>query len=211
MGDGVRVRVPLVEAGLDIAQRAFTFGSRSLNPDEKKLLLGIFGPSINLDAVELAYTNIAKDGRAYTLGNTIHIPEHMPKGATFDASTLVHEMTHVWQYQTRGTGYLSDSIFHQLTQGNAAYDLELVPGKSFYDYTAEQEAMIVQKYYDDSPPGWRQNRDVVVMIGQIQQARPLSDTQAQQERWFGPNVGMPDNPIGGEPRLTTVPLIRIEF
>jgi hypothetical protein len=222
MGDKVRLRVPLMEAGLEAAQKVFTSRGRSLTsgndsiprsliPNEKELLVNIFGSSINLDVVELAYTKIAKDGRAYTLGSTIHIPEHMPKGGTFDAGTLVHEMTHVWQYQTQGTAYLSDSIFHQLTQGTGAYDVDTMPGKAFRDYAAEQQAIIVERYYRDYPEGWRSNPDVVRMIAEIKRARPLSSTQIQQETWYGPNIRQFDTPDSDSNTAKTVPLFRIEF
>jgi hypothetical protein len=147
------LRVPLLEAGAVLAQKALTSDSRPLSGDERKLLLKIFGASVNLDAVTLAYTDLAVDGRAYTLGNTIRVPEHMPKGTHFSVADLVHEMTHVWQYQTRGTSYISDSIFHQMTGGQAAYDVEIVAGQSFYEYSAEQEAMIVERYFKNYPEG----------------------------------------------------------
>ena len=72
---------------------------------------GVFGMSINLDRIRLTQTNVAVNGRAYTLGNTIRFP----MGATVDLRTLVHESTHVWQFQTKGAGYLSDSV---LAPGN---------------------------------------------------------------------------------------------
>lgn len=209
MGESARVRVPLLEALAVQAQAAFSDSGRSLNSQEKKLLLTIFQDSVNLDTINIVLTDLGTKGRPYTLGNTIRVP----RGTTFDAETLVHEMTHVWQYQTRGTSYISDSALHQLAQGAAAYVVELVPGQSFYGYTAEQEAMIVQRYYEDTPPGWRENEDVVRMIGEIRKARPLASTEIQQETWFGPNRGLPESaPGSGIPKQPqTVPLIRIEF
>lgn len=210
----VRLRVPLLEAGAVLAQKAFTYDARPLNADEKKLLLSIFGASLNLDAVSLAFTDLAVDGRAYTLGNTIRVPEQMPKGTHFRVADLVHEMTHVWQYQTRGTSYISDSIFHQMTAGKAAYEVNLVTGQSFYDYSAEQQAVIVERYYKNAPSGWRQNADVVRMIEEIGKARPLSSTGISQETWFGPNSPAPSDKLGPGPasdQPRTVPLLRIEF
>lgn len=208
---GARLRVPLLEAGAVLAQKVLTSESRSLTADEKKLLHIIFGVSVNLDVVELAFTDLAVNGRAYTLGNTIRVPEHMPKGVRFGTPDLVHEMTHIWQYQTRGTGYISDSVFHQLV--GDAYAVDIVAGRSFNDYSAEQEAMIVQRYYENAPLGWRQNADVVRMIGEIRKARPLSSTGISQETWFGSNITPPNNSGSGvdanQPR--TVPLFRIEF
>ena len=207
MGESARVRIPLLEALAIQAQGAFSDSGRSLNSQERKLLLTIFEDSVNLDPVNIVLTDLGTKGRPYTLGNTIRVP----RGTTFDAETLVHEMTHVWQYQTRGTGYISDSALHQLTQGDDAYVVSLVPGQSFYSYTAEQEAMIVQRYYADK--GWRQNEDVVRMIGEIRKARPLASADIQQETWFGPNRGLPDSAsAASSPKQSqTVPLIRIEF
>jgi hypothetical protein len=209
MGTKPQIRIPLLEAGAVAAQKLLTYNGRPLGPEERKLLLGIFGDSVNLDLVEIAFTDLGPKGRPYTFGNTIRVP----RGTKFDAETLVHEMTHVWQYQTRGTGYISDSSVHQLISGNDAYVFELEPGKSFYDYTAEQEAMIVERYYADSPPGWSTSPDVLRMIEQVRSARPLSSIAIQQDTWFGPNRPWLDNDPGANLNRgpQTVPLIRIEF
>ena len=206
---GPRVRIPLMEAGAIAGQKVLTGDGRFLKPEEKRLLLTIFGNSVNLDPVEIVPTSVGPRGRPYTLGNTIRVPD----GTIFDAETLVHEMTHVWQYQTRGTGYISDSVLHQLTSGQDAYVVKLVPGQSFYDYPAEQQAMIVQRYYSDAPPGWKKDADVVRMMAEIRKARPLSAAEAEKDRWFGPGA-VPDNTgSAGDPNrpAQTVPLIRIEF
>jgi hypothetical protein len=55
---------------------------------------------------------------------------------------------HVWQYQNRGTGYISNSIWHQATEP-AAYEVTIVPNQSIYRYTAEHQAVIVEAYYVD--------------------------------------------------------------
>jgi hypothetical protein len=216
MGNDSRVRIPLLEAGAVLAQGAFSDHSRSLNAQERRLLLSIFGDSVNLDLVQLVLTSLTVNGRAYTLGNTIRRDTSAP----FDAGDLVHEMTHIWQYQTQGTRYISDSVLHQLTKGKDAYDVDLVPGQSIYAYAAEQQATIVELYYrNPSNPknlkykDWAQKPDVVRMIGEISKARPLADTDIQQETWFGPNRDFYDSaPSAGGPKLPrTVPLIRIEF
>jgi hypothetical protein len=195
-----------MEAGAVAGQKVLTSGGRSLKPEEKRLLLSIFGNSINMEPVQIVSTSVGAAGRPYTLGNTIRVPD----GTTFDAETLVHEMTHVWQYQTRGTAYISDSVVHQLGPGDA-YATNVVPGQSFYDYTAEQEATIVQRYYADA--SWKTNPDVARMMGEVRKARPLSSADIQKDLWFGPGK-MPDTgaTAGGDKRpAETVPLIRIEF
>ena len=207
MGDNPRIRIPLLEAGALTLRSSFASSIRNLFPNERKLLLDIFGNSVNLDPVEIVYTTLGAKGRPYTFGNSIRVP----LGTSLDAATLVHEMTHVWQYQTRGTGYLSDSALHQLTEGQAAYNVTIVPGQSFYGYQAEQEAMIVEKYYQDSPTGWRTDPDVVRMIGEVQKARPLAPADIQRETWYGPNIrNLPTAPDA--PQLSpTVPLFRVEW
>lgn len=206
---GPRVRIPLMEAGAVAGQKVLTSGGRFLKPEERRLLLTIFGNSVNLDPVEIVNTSVGPQGRPYTLGNTIRVPH----GTTFDAATLVHEMTHVWQFQTRGTGYISDSVLHQMASGQDAYVVKLVAGQSFYDYPAEQQAMIVERYYADVPPGWSKEGDVLRMMAEIRKARPLSSADIQRDRWFGPGR-VPDNTGAVEDRnrpAQTVPLIRIEF
>lgn len=205
-----RIRIPILEATVVAGQGAFTGAARSLTPEERRLLLDIFGQSINLDPVRLALTDLGVRGRPYTFGNTIRIP----RGTSFTANVLVHEMTHVWQYQTKGTAYISDSALHQLVSGTGAYDVSIVPGQSIDDYTAEQQATIVEKFYEDDPPGWSTNPDVVRMLGQVRRSRPLSDDQIRQETWYGPT--RPDlfpTPSSGQAAHSggTVPLIRIEF
>jgi hypothetical protein len=208
MSGGIRIRIPMLEEFAIQARDLLSHSARSLNPEEKRLLLTIFGSSINLEMVQIVATEVGSKGRPYTLGTTIRIPD----GTYFDAPTLVHEMTHVWQYQTQGTRYISDSVLHQLTTD--AYAVKLVPGQSFRDYTAEQQAMIVQHYYEKYPVGWNVDPDVVRMIGEVRCARPLSASQIQQETWFGPNRNMLENTVPPgvqKPPPQTVPLIRIEF
>jgi hypothetical protein len=201
---------PTQQAALVAGQGAFTGPARSLLPEERRLLVTIFGESINLDVVRLAPTELGVQGRPYTLGNTIRIP----RGTRFKANTLVHEMTHVWQFQTKGTGYLSDSALHQLVLGDAAYDVSIVAGQSLDDYSAEQQAMIVEKYYQDNPPGSNKNPELARMLSQNPGSHRLSDQDISQETSFGAtrpdSIASPSSGLQG-PSCGTVPLIRIEF
>ena len=46
-----------------------------------------------------------------TIGNQIRVPY----GWNFDGvrrPVLVYEFGHIWQYQTQGTGYMTDSVYH---------------------------------------------------------------------------------------------------
>jgi hypothetical protein len=103
--------------------------------------------SILYPAVRIVETSLI--AAPTTLGNNIRISPRY----SLDDATLIHELTHIWQFQNRGTGYVSDSLSHQLAgilgsgDRNAAYAYAIVPGMAFDRYTAEQQAMIVEDYY----------------------------------------------------------------
>jgi hypothetical protein len=226
MGEPTRVRSPLLEGLLDLGQGAFASSGRPLSVVEESLLRDVFKQSVDYDPVRIAQTGLGAEGRPYTFGNTIRIP---PK-TDFVTRTLVHEMTHVWQYQTKGTGYLSDSIWHQAT-GSDAYRVVLAAGRSIHGYTAEQQAVIVESYYVDTqrspkqeadtteynpekellpPLGWSLLPDVIRMLGEVQRARPISRDDRLKERLFGPGQNPPPSP-GDRWQPNVLPLLRIEF
>lgn len=63
--------------------------------------------------------------------------------ADVDAQALfLHEMTHVWQTQTRGQWYLV-LMRHPFCR----YDYQLVPGRPFARYGLEQQAEIVRHVF----------------------------------------------------------------
>jgi hypothetical protein len=211
MGDSTRVRFPSLEAFLIQNQGALATAGRPLTTTERRILEEVFGMSINLDRIRLTETNVAVNGRAYTLGNTIRFPTR----ATVDLRTLVHEATHVWQYQTKGAGYISDSVWHQAAGGQAAYDVTIVTGQSIHRYHAEQQAMIVERYYTNDPAGWATNADVVRMMAEVRRARPISDLDIQQDILYGPGRGAANPfmtlPTDDRRDPQVMPLIRIEF
>jgi hypothetical protein len=226
MGNHPRVRSPLVEGLAVLGQRAFTGSLRNLTTIEELLLRSIFKDSVDYEEIQIGTTNIGVGGRPYTLANTIRIPP----GADFNTRTLVHETTHVWQYQTKGSGYISDSLWHQAID-KSAYNVTLVANQCLSGYTAEQQAVIVEAYYVDQqakpkspasvssydpsqtydpPLGWSLLPDVVRMISELQRTRPISDQARLEDRLFGPG-GMPKEIPGGPKLDHVVPILRIEF
>ena len=207
----VRLRIPILESLAVTGQSAFADTGRRLTPSEREMLMQIFGPSVNLDVIRIALTDLGVQGRPYTLGNTIRIP----RGTSMNTRTLVHEVAHVWQYQTKGTSYISDSVFHQLTSGESAYDVQIVPGQAFSRYAAEQQAVIIERFYANDPAGWRDNPDVVRIMSEVSRAQQLSDEEIRRETWFGPaqqpRVDMFQGTGGAERPAQTVPLFRLEF
>lgn len=226
MGNGPRIRLPLAEGLIVLGQKAFTNSIRDLTVTEKMLLRRVFKESIDYDKIQIATTNIGVNGRPYTFANTIRVPPQ----TDFNTRTLVHETAHVWQYQTKGSGYISDSAWHQLVD-KSAYCVTLVPKQSLNSYTAEQQAVIVEAYYADQqanplsasttttydpsqvadpPRGWSLLPDVVRMIAELQKARPISDNAKLEERLFGPG-GVPKESPGAPKFDPVVPILRIEF
>ena len=226
MGSRTRVRSPLIEGIIVLGQKAFTNTVRNLTVKEEMLLRTIFQGSIDYDQIEIATTNIGAGGRPYTFANTIRIPPH----SNFNERTLVHETTHVWQYQTKGSGYISDSAWHQVVD-KSAYNVQLVADQPLSAYPAEHQAVIVEAYYVDqqanptspaketcydpsktyTPPlGWSLLPDVVRMIGELQRAIPISDQARFNDRLFGPGA-LPDDAPGSPKLDAVVPILRLEF
>ena len=77
---------------------------------------------------------------AITLGNTIHF-----RGDAYDVGTLVHEMAHVWQYQTWGaTQYYAKGFATQLLNLFVdQYDVDYPLNRPFGQYSMEQQAVIM--------------------------------------------------------------------
>jgi len=157
-------------------QGAIAAGSSLLTHSEIADAQSVFGSSIEFSRVRIV--NSRWVSVPTTLGNTIHIPPDyiLPR------HILIHEMTHIWQYQIQGVPYISDSVFHQvagiMTSGdrNAAYRYTIEGGKSIYDYTSEQQASIVEHYFAhlhlQQVPEFRR------LLGQVRAARPMAAAQA---------------------------------
>ncbi len=98
---------------------------------------------------------------AVTLGNRIHFP--MPlrtagaeaAGFLEDMGWLIHELTHVWQYQHQGLSYLLRAVWAQITLGASAYgygweaglQTAAADGKTLADFNPEQQGEIARHYY----------------------------------------------------------------
>jgi hypothetical protein len=111
------------------------------------------------------------------------------------------------------------------------YRVTLIPRQSLSAYTAEQQAVIVEAYYADQqanpaapastmtydaeraadpPLGWSLLPDVLRMIAELQQARPISDAAKLEDRLFGPG-GVPKETPGAPKFDPVIPILRIEF
>lgn len=213
MGDRVNIRIPFVEVlGMQYGD-VFSSGGRMLVSSEKDILIPIFGASVSYEKVRIVTSSVI--AAPTTLGNYIRIPP----GYSISNATLVHEMTHIWQYQTRGNSYISDSLVHQTAaiisggDRNAAYNYTIVPGQAFSKYTAEQQAMIVEDFYSKS--SLRNNTDYKRLIEEVKSARPvMTDMDRYMESLYGNGNRSPryfDPNFNGVNNTGVAPLFRIEF
>lgn len=203
---------------------------RALTPTERAIVDDIYQSAVDAGRVRITETYILN--APTTLGNQIRVPH----GWDFNGdrrAVLVHEFGHIWQYQTQGTGYITDSIYHnasgQIATGNrnvAYMNYQLKPGSSITDFTAEEQATIIGDYYEmtrlyagvKNPPAWVGVRspDLPIyerLIKQVRGSTPRSDAKIYQDSlMFQPNNRMPDlNTRPGEGFTPMIPLIKWKF
>ncbi len=136
------------------------FNTRPLNEAERTAASRIFGASIHLDLVrvdELAIIGPAFSGRAYTSFHTINSWGREP------LDVMMHELTHVWQYETAGAIYIPQAIHAQVwgegyTYGGARglQDAQTA-GKDFHSFNREQQGQIIQNFYNLKTTGSTQD------------------------------------------------------
>lgn len=142
------------------------YKERLLTDDEKNLARGVFGSTLPYGAIWLS-NGLGLGQRPYTIPHPLHLGSYVvhfgPAG--FDDATdssvmilgmkadavLVHELTHVWQGTNRRNpfDYIVDSLYNQFRFGAGAYDYELTDGATWSDFSAEQQAHIVEDWYSN--------------------------------------------------------------
>ena len=127
-------------------------GARPLTPGEIALARSMFGDAIDYGHVRLVkrkWWPFQPKGIVMAPTGNIHFHPHSDKWSEdfsreplFAQGLFIHEMTHVWQAQTRGRFYLP-LMRHPFCR----YAYELVPNKSFGRYGLEQQAEIVRHVF----------------------------------------------------------------
>ena len=137
---------PTVNIAAQNMQAAFASRIRPLNQREKEVARPVYQDSIDLDRVQIATTSVL--AAPTTLANTIRV-----RGDITD-DTLIHELGHVWQYQTSGLRYVSCALAGQVEgavgHGNRNWTYEFDPtrtGTRLADYGPEQQAQIIQNAF----------------------------------------------------------------
>ncbi|MEO7361895.1 MAG: hypothetical protein ABI120_16305 [Gemmatimonadaceae bacterium] len=226
----IRLRSPALEyAAIQLSAITSPFG-RPLTPTERDIVDDIFKSSVDAGRVRIVEAHILN--APTTLGNQIRVPY----GWNFDGdrrAVLVHEFGHIWQYQTQGTGYITDSVYHnasgQIATGNrnvAYMNYQLRDSSSFSDFTAEEQATIIGDYYEmtriyagvKNPPAWvgLRSPDLPIyerMIRHVRGAVSRSDTKIYSDSlMFQPNNKVPDlNARPGEGFTPMIPLLEFRF
>jgi len=133
-------------------------GLRSPTPGEIAMLSPIFNNTVDFSTVDIksgggmdprAWGPIAT-GNAVTLGDTIHFPSSgyqsdFSTASLSDQAWLVHEMTHVYQYQNEPDYSWTKAAREGLRSDTYKYNLK--DHGCFNDYRYEQQAAIVADYY----------------------------------------------------------------
>jgi len=131
--------------------------TRSLSHDEIKIAEEALGPrAIRFGDVRITTGGLLvffyqmNNNRAFATWHTVNLPA----SRTEDVSLLVHELTHVLQYERIGSVYITQGLWAQYKYGIHAYDYggaegllkSHAAGKRLSDYNREQQGQIAQDY-----------------------------------------------------------------
>jgi PKD repeat protein len=129
-------------------------GARGLNASEKAEAKKVFGSSINLGKVKIADAtpctafvswihSFSNEYRPFTMGYVITVTDKNVSG-TMKNYTLIHELTHVWQYEQKGMynyGYKNNN-----NGSGGESELNNASG-DFSKFNVEQQAKIIEHYF----------------------------------------------------------------
>ena len=132
----------MIEIGNNLVRRHI----RTLTSIERGRAGKMFGKSLDLRLALLDKRSMpVKRGFAYAFVtfNTINCWKPMPP------DVFIHELTHVWQYQNFGAGYIAAALYAQKTP--AGYNYTYTEGwhlsEHLLDFNAEQQADLIQDAY----------------------------------------------------------------
>ena len=124
-------------------------GERRLTPGEVALARTVFGTAIDYEKVTILRrkwfpfqprrVTMAPRGRLHFHPASDNYCDDFAHADIFSQGHFIHEMTHVWQVQTRGAWFL---VTRRMPW--ARYDYRLTPGWPLHKYGLEQQAEIVR-------------------------------------------------------------------
>jgi len=132
---------------------------RSLTSSERSYAHDIFEDTLDYGSITITRGALASTGATRTVGNTINFEESEFTPGTFDLTsdgmnTLIHEMTHVWQYQHQGWTYAPAALWAQFKSWastgdrGGAYDWRSLDkaGTPWEEWNPEAQAEAVEDY-----------------------------------------------------------------
>lgn len=152
--------------------------TRRLTEEEIRDASAVFGSSLNLRLVRVdkrALLGPARTKRDYTSFHTIN------SWGESRRDVLIHELTHVWQYERAGAIYMPQALHAQFR--GAGYDYGGRAGlrnaeKGLLDFNREQQAQIVQDFFR-----LRQgDPDLELYASYVQEVSTLTPTQLMAGR-----------------------------
>jgi hypothetical protein len=125
-------------------------GKRPLTPAETQKLQRVFGGGLNYGPVCLVklsrFVTTLNGSRAFVTGNAVNLPESdylaIQNGRSFPL--LVHEMTHIWQFQRKGWGYVAEALWAQSFGDGYDYAKALRQGTAWRKMNPEQQAQMIE-------------------------------------------------------------------
>ncbi len=131
----------------------------SLNDAEKAAITWAFGDAIDMSEIRLVANKTEGTAPARAVGNLIVMrPGEDPADEALRSSPahlalIVHEATHVWQFQTGGPEYVLDAVSHNLEalaekgDRGQAYVYELTEQLDLRSMRAEPQAKLIEEWY----------------------------------------------------------------
>ncbi|GMU60832.1 MAG: hypothetical protein AMXMBFR34_25950 [Myxococcaceae bacterium] len=127
--------------------RAGSTPRRPLTEAERSILEPVFQGALDYQAMwfrEGVRGLLNVSARAFVIENTVFLPrDYLP----LPPALLVHEATHVWQFQHGGHAYIADSLHAQFL--GDGYDLEkaLIQKRAWGALNCEQQATLLEEAY----------------------------------------------------------------
>lgn len=130
---------------------------RHLTAGEIELARPVFGEAIDYRNVKLFsrnYLYFLNNDEAMTPNGNLYLPskplwlEDFSAGSTSDKQLFMHELTHVWQYQT-GKGVVTGALDNYMSYDfdyASSYNYKLKQYPLFPDFNIEQQADIISDY-----------------------------------------------------------------